>query len=761
MAVDIIIETIQFKRGTASEFTADDPVLLSGEPGFETDTFKLKIGDGSTPWASLPYVSGAGGGGAGNLAGLSDVTSAATTNRFALIANGSSYVGRAITSADISDIATLYATKSSQDTQDTQISNNTTNISTNAANIAINTAKVSAGGSIGVHSDVDITGIGDTNVLKWNAAQSKFLPSADSAATSLAGLTDVVSAGITNRNVLIANGTTGYVGRAFTKADISDYDAVATSGTNVIPSDWNIANAALDGIYITESTGSIRAEGSTITIRSNEPTNKTGIIVGSAGISTTNYSIADIGVTGATALTTKEYVDANSGATIQDEGTPLTKRANLNFVGTGVTVTDDVGNDASVVTISAGGDALTSNPLSQFAATTSAQLAGTISDETGTGSLVFANSPSLVTPDLGTPSAGVLTNATGLPLTTGVTGNLPVSNLNSGTGATGSTFWAGDGTWKTPAGGGGGGYNLTYTEIPAGTINGVNTTFTVSQGEYDAGSLIVYVDGQSYIATLGVTETTPASGIFDLEEAPETGQVVYCTYQVGTPLPGILVHSDVTGVTGADQVTNIMSLTQAEYDAIGTPDVNTFYIITDAVDPSIPVATNSGTDIDLSTTGGNFMYMTAPSGITTYTKSNEVLGGWAMVLVNAASEPVVTGATKVNGANFTPSTDQYMIVMYNGNVTEYYFLDKALSPPALASVYVDSTGNGITGVQNGANTVFTISQGSYVAGTVIAWLAGQPLAAGNGLTETTPSSGTITLDIAPESFDVLIIQYSS
>lgn len=47
------------------------------------------------------------------------------------------------------------------------------------------------------------------------------------------------------------------------------------------------------------------------------------------------------------------------------------------------------------------GDALTTSPLSQFAATTSAQLAGVISDETGSGALVFANTPTLVTPVLG------------------------------------------------------------------------------------------------------------------------------------------------------------------------------------------------------------------------------------------------------------------------------------------------------------------------------------------------------------------------
>lgn len=48
---------------------------------------------------------------------------------------------------------------------------------------------------------------------------------------------------------------------------------------------------------------------------------------------------------------------------------------------------------------------------------------------------------------------------------------------------------------------------------------------------------------------------------------------------VGAPDLSTYVESDPTGVTGADAITNIMSLTQAEYDAI-TPDSSTFYVIT-------------------------------------------------------------------------------------------------------------------------------------------------------------------------------------
>ena len=81
--------------------------------------------------------------------------------------------------------------------------------------------------------------------------------------------------------------------------------------------------------------------------------------------------------------------------------------------------------------------ALTTNKISDFAASSSSELAGKISDETGSGLLVFGTSPTLVTPVLGTPSSGTLTSCTGLPIVAGTTGTLSVAR--GGTGVTAST----------------------------------------------------------------------------------------------------------------------------------------------------------------------------------------------------------------------------------------------------------------------------------------------------------------------------------
>ena len=49
---------IQLRRGKAAFWDSENPILHDGEPGYEKDTGRLKIGDGNTHWRELEYVAG-------------------------------------------------------------------------------------------------------------------------------------------------------------------------------------------------------------------------------------------------------------------------------------------------------------------------------------------------------------------------------------------------------------------------------------------------------------------------------------------------------------------------------------------------------------------------------------------------------------------------------------------------------------------------------------------------------------------------------
>jgi hypothetical protein len=136
--------------------------------------------------------------------------------------------------------------------------------------------------------------------------------------------------------------------------------------------------------------------------------------------------MADTTITGlpnASALSGTERVPMDqAGTTVDAAASAIAALATAATVGLGsCNNTADLAKPISTATQTALDlKANSSGTLAQFAATTSAQLLGVISDETGTGSLVFATSPTLVTPLLGTPASGTLTNCTGLPFDAGV-----------------------------------------------------------------------------------------------------------------------------------------------------------------------------------------------------------------------------------------------------------------------------------------------------------------------------------------------------
>jgi hypothetical protein len=83
--------------------------------------------------------------------------------------------------------------------------------------------------------------------------------------------------------------------------------------------------------------------------------------------------------------------------------------------------------------------------------------------------------------------------------------------------------------------------------------------------------------------------------------------------------------------------------------------------------------TDTSTIISLANFMGNVCNMASANATTTYTLIGSVDFGNATILINAASQPTVTGATLIKGSDFIISTNMYLKVWNNGTRVEYWF----------------------------------------------------------------------------------------
>jgi hypothetical protein len=368
-------------------------------------------------------------------------------------------------------------------------------------------------------------------------------------------------------------------------------------------------------------------------------------------------------------------VDRTLTITTGDADRTLTINASSTISGTNtgdqtITLTSDVtgsGTGSFATTIAA--NAVTNTKLADVATATfkgrttagtgdpedlTVAQAKTLLNLTGTnsGDVTLAGTPDYIT------IAGQVITRNAVDLATDVTGNLPVTNLNSGTGASSATFWRGDGTWVAPSGSG----NVSKVGTPVNNQVGVWTGDGTIEGdtaltfETTTDTLAIAASGKLAFGAVTILDdsagTTTLSNIDAIDATTETTLEAAIDSLVNLTVVGTVVTGNVDAV-----VSNASTTVVGKVEIATSAETTTGTDATRAVSPDGLAGSNYGIRVvgmlvsdpgTVLTTGDEKVYFRVPF----------VMNGWNLVAVAGHVSTVSSsGIITIQVRNVTDTVD--------------------------------------------------------------------------------------------------------